>query len=97
MRRAATFIRKALRGYEVKRDENKARFHDWQQARDAAAAIKYEGVNHLDHVPARSLSASSPRAAARSSGPATAQQARDYILKLAPRARACNRSSNRRR
>src|SRR5262249_10747743 len=42
------FIRKALHGYEVRRDESKSAFADWQHARDAAAAIKYEAVNHLD-------------------------------------------------
>lgn len=42
------FIRKALTGYEVKRDENKARFQNWEAARQAAAEIKYDVVNHLD-------------------------------------------------
>ncbi len=41
-------IQKALAGYEVKRDECKARFLDWEGARAAAAAIKQEVVNHLD-------------------------------------------------
>jgi L-lactate dehydrogenase complex protein LldF len=42
------FIRRALKGYETKRDENKDRFQNWQAARDAAAAIKHEAVEHLD-------------------------------------------------
>src|SRR5260221_13234091 len=42
------FIRRALHGYEVKRDESKSAFATWQHARDAAAAIKYEPVTHLD-------------------------------------------------
>ena len=41
-------IRKALTGYEAKRDENKARFQDWETARQAAAEMKYEVINHLD-------------------------------------------------
>ena len=41
-------IRKALTGYEVKRDENKARFQDWEAARQAAAEIKHDVINHLD-------------------------------------------------
>lgn len=41
-------IRKALRTYEVKRDENRAKFRDWQSARQSAAEIKYEAINHLD-------------------------------------------------
>lgn len=42
------WIQRALAGYYVKRDENKNRFQNWQSARDAAAGIKWEAVNHLD-------------------------------------------------
>jgi L-lactate dehydrogenase complex protein LldF len=41
-------IKTALTGYEVKRDENKARFTSWEEARQIAAEIKYEVINHLD-------------------------------------------------
>ncbi|MDD5200902.1 MAG: LutB/LldF family L-lactate oxidation iron-sulfur protein [Terrimicrobiaceae bacterium] len=41
-------MQKALGGYYLKRDEQKAKYTDWQQARTAAAGIKYEAVNHLD-------------------------------------------------
>ncbi len=41
-------IQKALGGYYVKRDEQKARFASWSEARTEAASIKYEAVNHLD-------------------------------------------------
>ena len=41
-------IRKALTGYEAKRDENQARFQSWEDARQVAAEIKYEVINHLD-------------------------------------------------
>lgn len=41
-------IQKALGGYYVKRDEQKAKFTDWQSARTAAAAAKFEAINHLD-------------------------------------------------
>lgn len=41
-------ICKALTGYEIKRDENKSCFQSWEGARQAAAEIKYEVVNHLD-------------------------------------------------
>lgn len=41
-------IQKALKGYEVKRDENKARFQDWGAAREAARTIKTEAIEHLD-------------------------------------------------
>lgn len=41
-------IQKALGGYYVKRDQQKAKFTDWQQARTLAGAVKYEAINHLD-------------------------------------------------
>ena len=41
-------IRKAIRGYEVVRSNNAARFQDWESARTAAAEIKWESINHLD-------------------------------------------------
>lgn len=41
-------IQKALGGYYKKRDEQKSKYTDWQQARASAAAAKYEAVNHLD-------------------------------------------------
>lgn len=43
-----SWIRQALRGYEVKRDENKNRFQSWSSARDTAQAIKTEAIDHLD-------------------------------------------------
>ncbi len=41
-------IQKALGGYYVKRDEQKAKYTSWQAARAAGAAAKYEAINHLD-------------------------------------------------
>jgi L-lactate dehydrogenase complex protein LldF len=76
------FVRKALRGYETKRDETKATFVDWERARTAAAAIKYEGVNHLD----RYLAEFEKQFAARGGKvfwAGTGAAARDYILQLA--------------
>lgn len=76
------FVRKALRGYELKRDETKATFSDWQHARDAASAIKYEAVNHLDDM----LAQFEERFTARGGKvfwASTGAQARDYILQLA--------------
>ena len=46
--RHRAWIQKALGGYGIKRDEQKAKYTDWQQARAAAAAAKFEAVNHLD-------------------------------------------------
>jgi len=41
-------IQTALGKYEVKRDEMKGRFQDWEAARQTAAEIKHEAINHLD-------------------------------------------------
>ena len=41
-------IQTALRSYEVKRDEYKARYQSWGEARQAASEIKWQAINHLD-------------------------------------------------
>jgi L-lactate dehydrogenase complex protein LldF len=41
-------IHTALSKYEVVRDKNKGAFQDWQAARQAAAEIKWDAINHLD-------------------------------------------------
>jgi L-lactate dehydrogenase complex protein LldF len=41
-------IQTALGKYEVKRDEKKDLFQDWEGARQLAAQTKWEAVNHLD-------------------------------------------------
>jgi L-lactate dehydrogenase complex protein LldF len=46
--RHRALIQKALGGYYVKRDEFKARYASWQDARQAAGEIKWEAANHLD-------------------------------------------------
>ncbi|HEV7866690.1 MAG TPA: LutB/LldF family L-lactate oxidation iron-sulfur protein [Chthoniobacteraceae bacterium] len=76
------FIRKALHGYEIKRDESKAAFSDWQQARDAAAAIKYEGVNRLDAY-LREFEAKFTARGGKVFWASTSAQAREYIQTLA--------------
>jgi L-lactate dehydrogenase complex protein LldF len=43
------FIRKALGGYYVNRDLQKARFRSWERARDAASMAKWSAVNDLDN------------------------------------------------
>ncbi len=77
-----TFIRKALRGYEIKRDEHKACFQDWQAARNAAAEIKYEGVNHLDTY-LEEFERNFTARGGKVHWASNSQEARDYILKLA--------------
>ncbi len=42
------FVRKALGGYYTSRDTQKARYRDWEHARDAASLAKWSAVNQLD-------------------------------------------------
>lgn len=75
-------IQKALSGYYVKRDENKNRFQSWSGARDAAAEIKWETINHLD----RYLEEFASKIEARGTKvfwAENAQEARDYIVRVA--------------
>jgi L-lactate dehydrogenase complex protein LldF len=44
------FVRKALGGYYTNRDAQKARYRDWEQARDAASLAKWSAVNRLDEL-----------------------------------------------
>jgi len=46
--RHRSLIKGALKKYEVARDARKSRFQDWQAARQSAAEIKWDAVNHLD-------------------------------------------------
>ncbi len=47
-RRHRSLIQKALGGYYTKRDEQITKFKSWSHAREAASAIKWDAVNHLD-------------------------------------------------
>ena len=50
-RRHRGLIQTALKKYEVARDARKAVYQDWQAARQHAAEVKWEAVNHLaDHL-----------------------------------------------
>src|SRR2546421_12996952 len=46
--RHRALIQTALKKYEVQRDAKKAKYQDWQAARQAAAETKWEALNHLD-------------------------------------------------
>lgn len=46
--RHRAWVQTALGKYEVKRDETQALFQDYQAARQLAAQIKWEAINHLD-------------------------------------------------
>jgi len=72
-------IQTALGKYKVKRDEMKARFQDWEGARQAAATIKFEAINRLD----RHLQEFATRLEARGARvhwTTTAEQARQIIV-----------------
>ncbi|HVU07208.1 MAG TPA: LutB/LldF family L-lactate oxidation iron-sulfur protein [Verrucomicrobiae bacterium] len=76
------WIQKALAGYYVKRDENKNRFQNWQSARDAAAEIKWEAVNHLDRYLEEFVSKLEARGT-KVFWAKNAEDARDYIVGVA--------------
>jgi L-lactate dehydrogenase complex protein LldF len=85
--RHRAIIQKALGGYYLKRDEQKARYASWQEARQAAAEIKWEAVNHLDrHLDefARNLTARGAHVYWAEDG----EQANKYILEVCKRAGA---------
>ena len=42
------FLRTALGNYEIARDRRKSAFRSWESARQMAALIKWQAVNHLD-------------------------------------------------
>jgi L-lactate dehydrogenase complex protein LldF len=72
-------IQTALSKYEVVRDQNKEAFQNWEAARQAAAEIKWEAINHLDQHLAdfvRNLEARGTKVHWASTG----AQARDIIL-----------------
>src|ERR1043166_4318856 len=46
--RHRALIQTALKKYEVQRDAKKAKYQDWQAARQTAAETKWEALNHLD-------------------------------------------------
>jgi L-lactate dehydrogenase complex protein LldF len=75
-------IRTALRSYEKARDGTVAQYQDWQAARTAAAAVKWEAINHLDVYLiefVEKLTARGTKVVWASNG----QEARDYVVALA--------------
>lgn len=72
-------IQTALGKYELKRDEMKARFQDWQGARAAAAAIKAEAINRLDQYLGELVSRLEARGT-RVHWAGNAEQAREIIV-----------------
>src|ERR1700726_1617444 len=75
-------IRTALRSYEKARAGTTAHYQDWQAARDAASALKWEAINHLDTYLVEftdKLIARGTKVFWASNG----QEARDYVIALA--------------
>jgi L-lactate dehydrogenase complex protein LldF len=75
-------IQTALGKYELKRDEKKARFQDWQAARALASSRKREAVENLD----RSLEQFAAKLESRGTQvhwASTAAQARDIVVGIA--------------
>ncbi len=72
-------IQTALRNYEAVRDRTKAAYQDWSGARQSAAEIKWEAVNHLDRYLTELVSKLEARGT-KVHWASTGQQARDIIL-----------------
>src|SRR5215469_3156170 len=77
--RHRSLISKALKGYEKSRDEKKARFQDWEAARQAAAETKWEAINHLDKYVSE-LADNLAKRGTKLFWASTAEDARNYIL-----------------
>ena len=81
------FVRKALGGYYTNRDTQKARYRDWEQARDAASLAKWSAVNRLDELLPRFV-ATYEANGGQVHWARTADEARDIILGLLRAAKA---------
>lgn len=74
-------IQSALKKYEIARDDKKARFQDWQAARQSAAETKWQAINHLDRYLEEFADKIEARGA-RVHWASTAAQARAIILAI---------------
>ena len=81
------FVRKALGGYYTNRDTQKARYRDWEQARDAASLAKWSAVNRLDELLPQFV-ANFEANGGKVHWARTAEEARDIILGLLRAAKA---------
>ena len=81
------FVRRALGGYYTSRDTQKARYRDWEQARDAASLAKWSAVNRLDELLPRFV-ANFEANGGRVHWARSAEEARDIILGLLETAKA---------
>jgi L-lactate dehydrogenase complex protein LldF len=74
-------IQTAMGKYEVVRDQRKAAFQNWEEARNLASATKWEAINHLDRYLAQ-FAANLEARGTKVHWASTAQQAREIILEL---------------
>jgi L-lactate dehydrogenase complex protein LldF len=81
------FVRRALGGYYTSRDTQKARYRDWEQARDAASLAKWSAVNRLNELLPRFV-ANFEANGGRVHWARSAEEARDIILGLLETAKA---------
>src|SRR5260370_32088414 len=72
-------IQTALKKYEIVRDRTRGAFQDWQAARQAAAEIKWEAMNHLDQY-LEEFTAKLEARGTKLHWATTGQQGRDTIL-----------------
>jgi L-lactate dehydrogenase complex protein LldF len=79
--RHRSLIQTGLRKYEVARDQKKAAFNNWESARQAAAEIKYEAINHLDEHLVTLVEKLESRGT-KVHWASTATQARDIMLQI---------------
>ena len=75
-------IRKNIDSYDVAVARGRARFQNWQLARERAQAIKKDAIDHLDHYLERFEAAVQARGG-HVYWAETAEQARQYVLALA--------------
>jgi L-lactate dehydrogenase complex protein LldF len=75
-------IQTALGKYEVKRDEQKGRFQDWEAARLLAGGRKREAVGHLDHY-LEQFADNLERRGTKVHWASTAAQAKEIIVEIA--------------
>jgi L-lactate dehydrogenase complex protein LldF len=75
-------IRTALSSYEKARSDSKAKYQDWEGARERASEIKWEAVNHLDSYLLEFVSKLSARGT-KVFWAANGDEARDYVVALA--------------
>ena len=80
-------IQTALAKYEVVRDQSKSAFQDWPAARQAAAEIKWEAINHLDNYLVQFVQKLESRGT-RVHWASTGAQAREIILGILVEKRA---------